>query len=335
MITANAKAALKSLTPSATLSSETILQLISEEFSLRKVIEEVVAAQAPRIAAKGLTLTTEIPAGIPDQLCGDPLRLRQILLNLLGNAIKFTRQGSIRIAVKVSQRQGDRVRLTIAVEDSGIGISEKNLRKIFEPFTQVDSSDSRQYKGTGLGLSICTRLAALMGGTIRAESSEGAGSTFSVELPFTARQPVAAAPAARGVTPATWDGPALRILIADDDPTNLELLARILKTFGFTIAEAENGEEVLRKWAQSPFDLLLTDVQMAGMDGIEAVRIIRSRERERGGHLPIIAVTGRAIREEQEHIKAQGFDGCITKPYKIAALLEAIRNCLGKDSAPA
>ena len=304
------------------------VELISEEFSLRKVVEEVVTSQAPRIVSKGLTLTREIPAEVPDQLTSDPQRLRQILLNLLGNAIKFTRQGGIRIAAGVRARQGDRVRLYISITDTGIGIGTEHLEKIFQPFTQVDSSDSRQYQGTGLGLTICTRLAALMGGTIGVESSEGIGSTFTVELPFTVRQPTAAALPASGSPAAAWAGPPLRVLIADDDPTSLELLCHILENYGFSVAEATNGREVVQKWAAEPFDLLLTDVQMAEMDGIEALRIIRDHELESGGHLPVIAVTGRAIKEEQVHIKAQGFDNCITKPYRIAALLEAIRACV-------
>ena len=266
---------------------------------------------------------------VPDHLLGDQFRLKQILLNLLGNAIKFTDRGEIRIAVTVSERDDSSALLKIQVTDSGIGISPEAMEKIFSPFVQADASTTRQYGGTGLGLAICTNLAELMGGRIWAESREGYGSTFSIQIPFSVTE--AAVPRCDGSSagaPPVQDGVPLRILLVDDQEINLFFATRILQRAGHTVVQARDGREALQRWEEEPFDLILMDIQMPIMSGIEATQAIREREKERGGHLPIIAVTARALREEQDAIQVKGFDGYITKPIVIVELVREMERCL-------
>ena len=307
-----------------------MLELVRKGFSLRRCIGEVVRLQQVLVDRKGLALEVEIPATVPDPVVGDELRLRQILLNLLGNAIKFTEQGGIRVSVEVCQLGEDTVRLRIGVTDTGIGVSPEAMRKIFDPFVQADSSDTRRYRGTGLGLSVCTRLAEKMGGTIGARSTEGAGSTFFAELPFAISEAVPEPPVGRSSPKAQprRDGPSLRILVVDDDEINLAVATRILSGAGHRVAEARGGREALEKWTQEEFDLILMDVQMPVLGGIEAARAIREHERATGGNIPILALTARALREERDHIRSAGFDGYIAKPFVIEELFAEIDKCL-------
>ena len=306
------------------------VELAWREFSLRSTIADVISSQTALINDKRLDVRIDIPVAVPDGLTGDPFRLKQILLNLLGNAIKFTDRGSIRIAVAVTECHDEIALLSIAVADTGIGISPEDIKTIFEPFFQADSSDSRKYGGTGLGLSICTRLADLMGGSLWVESSEGNGSTFYLQLPFTVTGAAVAHPDHRGsdrIFPQA-EGAPLRILLVDDQEMNLILAKRLLQKAGHTVTEARDGREALEQWEQGEFDVVLMDVQMPVMNGVEATLAIRERERSTGGHLPIIAVTARALPAEQEHIMRQGFDGYIAKPFEIGALLGEMNRCL-------
>jgi len=311
------------------------VELEQRNFSLRGAIGEVIKTQITLIDDKGLSMYADIPATVPDNLIGDQLRLKQILLNLVGNAIKFTARGGIRISVAVNEKKDDVVLLTIGIADTGIGISPEAMEKIFEPFVQADTSDTRKYGGTGLGLAICTRLTALLGGSIWVESSEGRGSTFFVRLPFVVRDVVQEAAGerhdrvSRKRVPLRWTGSTLRILLVDDQTTNLLVAAEILESVGHTVVKAGNGREALYQWEQGAFDLILMDVQMPIMNGIEATQAIRARERESGRRQPIIAVTARALREEQYHIRRQGFDGYVTKPFEIGELFDEMRRCLG------
>jgi len=311
------------------------IELERRDFSLRRSVSDVIKTQISLIHSKGLTIRTDIPAAVPDNLTGDQLRLKQILLNLLSNAIKFTEKGDIRITVAVSQRRDDRALLEIGVTDTGIGISPEGMRKIFDPFIQADSSTTRRYGGTGLGLSICTKLTQLMGGSIRVESKEGAGSTFSVQLPFAVNEAMVECRDRRRSDKPTprWDGRLLRVLVVDDQDINLLIVTEILQGAGHTVIKARNGREALLQWEQGGCDLILMDVRMPVMGGIEATRIIREREQETGGHLPIIAVTARAMLEERETIRRRGFDGHVSKPLDIAELFSEIRRCLPEDTA--
>ena len=305
------------------------IELEQRNFRLRESIDNVIKSQISPIRNKGLSIRTDISALVPDHLTGDQLRLKQILLNLLGNAIKFTSQGGVSITVTVTEQHEDVVLLKIGVTDSGIGIRAEAMEKIFKPFVQADGSTTRQFGGTGLGLAICTRLTELMGGSIWVESREGRGSTFFLQLPFMLNQAVEGT--RRQFSDKAlplWDGPPLRILIVDDQDINLTVAARILQRAGHTVVEAHDGREALEQWEESPLDVILMDIQMPVMSGIEATLAIRESEQETGGHITIIAVTARAFQEEQAHILIQGFDGYVAKPYGIGELFSELKRTL-------
>ena len=306
------------------------IELEQRVFSLGASIREVITAQIALIQSKGLTIQAEIPASVPDNLTGDQLRLKQILLNLLGNAIKFTSRGGIRISVEVSERHGAVVLLKIGVTDSGIGITPQVMAKIFKPFVQADASTTRQYGGTGLGLSICSRLAELMKGRIWVESREGAGSSFYLQLPFVVNDVVVQPHDLKksDSVPPLWTGPPLRILLVDDMEINLMVAAHALQNVGHTVVEARDGGEAVAAWERGGFDLVLMDVQMPIMNGIEATAAIREREKESGRHTVIIALTARAMGEQLELLLSQGFDGYLTKPIEIELLFAEVRRSL-------
>jgi len=306
------------------------LQLEQTVFSLRASIRDVITTQKSVAMRKGLPIRVDIPVAVPDSLAGDSLRLKQIILNLLGNAIKFTESGSITISVREIDRSGDISRLRIGVTDTGIGISDASIRKIFEPFTQADSSTTRTYGGSGLGLSICLRLAELMGGEITVESTEGSGSAFYATLPFVfnAPDPDAATPENSDHTAPLWEGKPLKVLVVDDQETNLRVAMGLLERIGFTSCSASDGLEALDLWQREQFDLILMDIQMPVMDGIAATTTIREKEKATGGHVPIIALTARSLKQEKEQIMSHSFDGYISKPFELPVLLEEIRRCL-------
>jgi CheY-like chemotaxis protein len=262
--------------------------------------------------------------------------LKQILLNLLGNAIKFTAHGGIHIKVTVSERLDDVAVLKLEVRDSGIGISTSALDKIFNPFIQADGSTTRQFGGSGLGLAICTRLTDLMGGRVWAESREGIGSTFYLQIPFVVNEAIVEhhANPVRNQDLPLWVGPPLRILLADDQNINLALATRILKKAGHTVIEAHDGMEAVAVWEREIVDVILMDIQMPIMSGIEATLAIREREKDSGCHMKIIAVTARALHEERTHILNQGFDGYVIKPFGVSDLLGEIRRCLSAEPDP-
>jgi PAS domain S-box-containing protein len=322
-------------------SSETLLSLINDildlakieagrtelarrEFSLRESVRDIVNSQQYHIRCKGLRVQVDIPAAVPDKLKGDQVRLKQILLNLLGNAVKFTEAGEVTVTAAVVTRRDDLLTLQIDVRDTGVGIAPEDMDRIFAPFVQADASSKRRYGGTGLGLHICARLTELMGGRIWAESCKGAGSVFHVQLPFGVDGALAGSRHALKAIPA-WDGPPLRVLVADDDSISQFVALRILKHVGHTAAVACNGEEALQKWEQEPFDAVLMDVQMPVMDGVEAALAIREKEKGTGRHTPIIALTARVLPGEQEDIMSHGFDGYVPKPLDMQALLAELR----------
>jgi PAS domain S-box-containing protein len=299
------------------------IELEQGTFSLRAAVSDVMKTQFALIRGKGLGMEIEIPSSVPDNLSGDQIRLKQILLNLLGNAVKFTEKGGITISVTASERQGSIVLLKIGITDTGIGISPQAMQKIFQPFGQADASTTRKYGGTGLGLSICTRLAKVMGGRVWAESIEGVGSTFYFQVPLLVNDDDGNRGDLRECdkAPPLSEASPLKILIADDNEMNRTIIARLLKRQGHTVHEAHDGPEALRKWEQEPFDAVLMDIQMPVMNGIEATRIIRERERETCFHLPIIALTAHALQEEKDEILKQGFDGYVPKPVEMCVLL--------------
>jgi PAS domain S-box-containing protein len=323
-------------------------------FSLRDMLRSTMKPLALRAYEKGVELLYKVETQVPDLLIGDAGRLRQILVNLVGNAIKFTAQGEVALEITVdttdtvqdpSTATERSVLLHCTVRDTGIGITPDIQRRIFDPFTQADSSTARLYGGTGLGLPISRQLVELMAGRLWVESVVGQGSTFhftarlgwqdeplpssrqvelaalrlALETPLRAVQSHTAAAPEDNV-----QQPRLRILLAEDNLVNQKLAFRILEKYGHTVAVANNGKEVLEQLAQQAFDLILMDVHMPEMCGLEATVAIRQRELTTGGHVPIIAMTAHAMQGDRERCMQAGMDHYISKPIHGKDLIAAI-----------
>ncbi len=311
------------------------LELEEAPFSLHGCVRELLKSQESRIHGKGLLLATSIDPDIPDSLYGDQLRLKQILYNLLGNAIKFTEQGEIQVRARLLERNEDRVQVRFSVSDTGIGIKPDALEKIFASFSQADTSVTRRFGGSGLGLSICSRLAGMMQGEIVVESREGNGSAFHVTLPFLVHaQPVALQEEPQGsAAPPVWEAAPLRILLAEDSETNQTMLANLLRHFGHIVTASSNGAKALEQWRSSAFDIILMDIQMPVMDGEEATRLIRQDELTSGQHMPVIALTAHALLEQKHHLLTSGFDGYVSKPIDLSALNAEMKRVLASKTA--
>ena len=294
------------------------------DFSLRRCIRELVASQQFHINQKQIEIRTDIPADLPDILRGDQLRTRQILLNLVGNAVKFTEQGSVTIAVRQVAAEGNRLVIHFSVSDTGIGINPAIMEELFAPFTQADSSTTRRYGGSGLGLAICRRLTALMGGTLRAESSEQVGSTFHLELPYCIPEQPSIEPETLSLEP-PMPSASLAILVAEDNPVSAEFIVKVLSRMGHRMTAVEDGQQVVELTNQQQFDCILMDIQMPVMSGDEATRSIRERERQSGLHIPIIALTAHAMANERERLLEQGFDAHVAKPVQLTELLAELQ----------
>ncbi len=309
------------------------LELEHADFDLSELIGRVLELTRARASSKGLQTGSTLAEGLPRMLLGDALRLRQVLLNLLGNAMKFTATGRVDIEVKQDPENGEPGALLFCVKDTGIGIPPDKLASIFENFTQADSSTTRKYGGTGLGLAISKRLVELMGGRIWVESTIGVGSRFL----FTAKFAVSERPTAVTVA-ATVDTPdglgptsasetaALHILLADDSEDNRFLIAEYLKRSPCILDFAENGEIALGMMKSRHYDLVLMDAHMPVMDGLDATRSMRDWERAQGAApLPILALTADAFKESAGQSAAAGFTAHLTKPIAKATLMDAIR----------
>jgi signal transduction histidine kinase len=312
------------------------LELETTVFSLSGLVAGAIDTLRPQANAKGLAIGAEIEPGSNDALVADPTRIRQILFNLLSNAVKFTEHGEIVVRAGTAPLGGGQTRVTLAVEDTGIGLDAVQQARLFEPFSQADSSTTRRYGGTGLGLSIVRRLAQLMGGDVSIKSAPGEGSTFTVSLMLTAapaesplaallKSPVAASPAA---TPAAKQGDmAARVLVVDDHPVNREVLVRQLGLLGLPADTAEEGSEALAAWAPGRYAAVLADLHMPGMDGYELTRQLRAREAD-GLRVPIVAVTANAMRGEEERCLAAGMDAYLAKPVAIERLRATLERWL-------
>jgi CheY-like chemotaxis protein len=273
---------------------------------------------------KGLELHLDISPDTPRMLVGDEGRIRQILMNLVANALKFTNEGEVALRVTAGAANGDGFReITLTVTDTGIGIPPEKRQILFQPFSQGDASFSRRFGGTGLGLAICREMVERMGGTITLVSEPDQGSTFTVTLPL---RETAALPAAMPAPPAPandrQDKP--RLLVAEDSPIIQKLLAHMLRHNGFDFDTATNGEEALALWARGSYDLILMDVQMPAMNGFETTRAIRSLEEEHGGHVPIIALTAHAYPADREKCLGAGMDAYVAKPINFSQLFTTI-----------
>jgi signal transduction histidine kinase/CheY-like chemotaxis protein len=307
------------------------LELLNASLKLRGSLDEVLRTLCFGAQQKGLKLLSEVDRSVPEWIEADEARLRQILINLIGNAIKFTGQGEIRLRVWAENQDSGNPLLHFVVADTGIGISKDKQRAIFEPFEQADGSITRKFGGSGLGLAIVSRLVELMGGKIWVESpwqkpgSEEwiTGSAFHFHIKLTAAQP--AGPAAAD-SPERLNAPllALRILLAEDNAVNRRLAQVLLEKQGHSVVAAENGRVAVHRFESEPFDLILMDVQMPEMDGLEATTAIRKLEEARSGRIPIIALTAHAMGSDRERCLAAGMDAYITKPIHPQELYRTI-----------
>lgn len=309
------------------------LTLDREPFGLRDALGEAIEVLRVRATEKGLSLVLDVVPKVPDSLIGDPMRLRQILINLIGNAIKFTDAGEVRLHVEVATELSDEVCLHFAVIDTGIGIPRDKQEIVFEAFAQADGSSARRYGGTGLGLSISARLVEMMGGDIWVESEAGRGSAFRFTALF-GLQPRDAVTHAPGVTPvpATPRGP-LVVLLVEDDEVHREIVAALLVGRGHRVITARNGREALLELSRHRADVALMDLQMPEMDGLQTTTTIRHWERTNGGHLPIAAMTASALAEDPDRCQAAGMDRFVTKPVSRDVLFRVVEE-LSERSVP-
>jgi len=283
-------------------------------FELRQAICRAADLWSQAAAEKGLDFTCEIDPAIPPWCAGDETRLRQILQNLLSNAVKFTSQGEVRLSVR---RMADGT-ITFEVADTGLGVDQAAQAQLFDGFSQADSSISRRFGGTGLGLAISRQLARLMGGDIEVESSLGQGSRFILRLPLA---PTEAATQQARDTQANLPEQQLQVLVVDDNPTNQEVARALLEAIGALVATVSSGLEALASLEEREFDVVLMDIHMPGMSGIETLEAIRAGGR---AALPVVALTADAMAGEQERLLALGFNGYVSKPIAPADLVRAL-----------
>ena len=307
------------------------LSLEAIDFDLRQTVESVVELLAERANSKGIKLLWSVAPEMPVSLRGDPHRLRQVLLNLMSNAIKFTEHGEVALEFSSRDGSGEMSDLHCAVRDSGIGLSEESRQKLFQPFTQADASTTRKFGGTGLGLAICRKLVELMGGTIGVTSTEGKGSIFSFNVQLEKSPALAgfivASPAGTPAQNKLGDDLLLRVLLVEDNPVNQMVATHQLRKLGCEIEIAGNGLEALAAWQQGGHDVIFMDCQMPEMDGYEATRKIRALEKERSlAPIRIIAMTAAAMQGDRESCLQAGMDDYISKPVKIQEIKKLLQS---------
>ncbi len=309
------------------------LELEQVDFDIAQLLGETAALFANNADAKGITIEVDLPDDTPPWLNCDATRLRQILLNLVSNAIKFTDQGGVTICVRYQELGRSAGRLHLEVTDTGIGIAPDKQADLFEPFTQADSSTTRKYGGTGLGLSITKHLVELMGGQISLDSQPGGGTTFRLNIACRVGSPPNTVATATNAETATTF-PHLRILLAEDNHVNQLVVYTMLSRDGHTVDIAENGEEVLALVQASSYDLILMDVQMPVMDGPTASRRIRAMSGP-VADIPIIAVTANAMASQRDAYFAAGMNDHVAKPIEPVELFAAIARVVGHPSSAA
>jgi CheY-like chemotaxis protein len=309
-----------------------------------------------RARQKGLSLRCELAPDLPAAVSVDPGRLRQVLVNLLANAVKFTLEGTVTLAVGHAGPLPDgRIELVFAVRDTGIGIAPDRLEAIFQPFTQADTSMTRRFGGTGLGLTISSRLVALMGGWLSVRSTERVGSEFMLRLPAPLASASDIADVADGTseTPRPMSGDAvalapgadaadhtnahdtLHVLVAEDNPVNQRIVQQLLRKRKLTVTLADDGRQAVDAFQAGRFDLVLMDVQMPEMNGFEAVAAIRALEQAQGRpHTPIVAVTAHAMVGDREKCLEAGMDAYLSKPVRRQLLFELVDELLGGGRGP-
>jgi signal transduction histidine kinase/ActR/RegA family two-component response regulator len=315
------------------------LSLDPVEFPIRQVLEDIRKVLGLRAADKGLTLAFTVAPEVPERLVGDPGRLRQVLINLVGNAVKFTDQGRVALDVTLVSAGPSPIEVRFAVTDTGIGIPADKQRLIFDPFAQADGSTTRRFGGTGLGLTISARLVEMLGGALSVQSEPGKGSVFS----FTARFRAAAArpsvdqpvrtPGPPTMT-AAGAAPGLRVLLAEDNLVNQRLTERLLQKRGHAVVVANDGRQAVAAVSRETFDLILMDVQMPELNGFEATSAIRASEQQSVRRTPIVALTAHAMAGDRERCLEAGMDAYISKPVRAYELYAAIETLTRRRQTP-
>jgi PAS domain S-box-containing protein len=298
------------------------------DFSLKHCINDVVLTQKSVAFQKGVSLRVDLTDGLPGLVTGDQLRIKQILLNLIGNALKFTEKGSVTLTLQVLKQYRGSALIQFSVQDTGIGISSDAFEKIFMPFSQEAVSTSRLHGGTGLGLTISQSLAELMDGKITVESTQGVGSCFILTVPFSVVKQSTPEKEIHTDKTALWEGKPLRILLVEDNPVNFRFQTALLKKIGHDVVLAENGIDCLSIYKQGAFDLILMDINMPLMNGVEALREIRKKEDGTSYHQPVIALTAYSLRGDKERFMEGGFDGYVSKPLEVDLLVEEMNRVL-------
>jgi signal transduction histidine kinase/CheY-like chemotaxis protein len=306
------------------------MQVEAVPFRLREVLREVAGTFRLKASEKGISLSVSGVNQVPEVVMGDAGRLRQVLFNLTGNALKFTSHGVV--SVDASPSEGDPALLQFEVSDTGIGIAPEKQREIFDPFSQADGATTRKFGGTGLGLTISARLVKLMGGELQVESRPGAGSRFY----FALRLPPAEMPVRESCpnAAARESLPRLRVLVAEDNPVNCRLVEAILRRQGHSVCVAHDGREAFDAFRAEPFNLVLMDMQMPEVDGLEATRSIRRWELENAApRVPVVALTANALPSDRTACLDSGMDGYLAKPLRIDELLWTMRSVTGHGPA--
>jgi signal transduction histidine kinase/CheY-like chemotaxis protein len=314
------------------------LELDPVEVNLRDLSEEALELIAPHAHEKGLELTCRVAPEVPQRVRVDAGRLRQVLLNLLGNAVKFTEKGEVTLAIErdealIAGAETPRCRLRVTVSDTGIGISPQAQARLFQAFNQADGSTTRRFGGTGLGLSVSKQLVVLMGGDMGVDSAPDHGATFWFTLSadiLEDRTPASAA----AVTVSVPDRYGARVLLAEDNRINQQIARAMLEGAGCAVTIASNGKVAVEQWLAHPYDLVLMDCQMPELDGFEATRQIRARETAEGVRVPIVALTANAMAGDRERCIAAGMDDYVSKPFTRAALTAVLDRWTGRAPQP-
>jgi signal transduction histidine kinase/ActR/RegA family two-component response regulator len=306
------------------------LDLESTVFAPSEVLEEIVRMMRVPAGAKGLSVTQQIDDTVPPLLLGDPGRMRQILVNLCGNAVKFTNRGSVAISVSLADGNDAGVLLRCAVRDTGVGMPADRLHTLFKPFSQLDASSTRRFGGTGLGLSIVKRLAQLMGGEVGVDSREGEGSTFWFTARFERVKMLGIDEPTATVSTISPPTEGHRILLVEDNEVNEKVAVRFLEKLGYSVDVARNGREGVDAWARGGHDLILMDCQMPVLDGYEATREIRAREAGES-HIPIVALTANTMKNDDVKCKEAGMDDHLGKPLDRDLLARCLARYLNEE----
>jgi CheY-like chemotaxis protein len=302
-------------------------------------VEQAMKLLGLRAGKKGLALKWHLHPDVPDSVIADPIRVRQILLNLTENAIKFTDRGAVTVEAFLRSRSGSIAVIEFTVTDTGIGIPADKHGRIFEAFSQADGSMTRRFGGTGLGLAISSQLVTMMGGTISVNSEPGKGSCFRFHIRVEIPQEHAAAvdesaPPEKPAWRRSADEAPLSVLVAEDNRINRLVVTKLLEKRGYQVTQVSNGEEAIEALEKARFDAILMDLQMPVMSGFEATEIIRTRESGTGRHCPIIALTAHSMKGDRERCLACGMDDYVAKPIQPNDLMQALERVCERVTSP-